>query len=91
MKSAEELGMNPAFPHLVWVKIAGHMMSEEAQDQRDALGEWFLRSNVDEEDMDSVYIHHSGGQAKWRAQATHMVFGFRDPQKAILFKLAWHN
>lgn len=90
MTPAEELGLNPEFPHLVWVKIAGHMMSEEAQDQRDALGEWFLRSNVEEEDMDSAYVHDRG-KTRWRAEATHMVFGFRDPQKAILFKLAWHN
>ena len=91
MISAEDLGLNPDFPHLVWVKIAGHMMSEAAQDQRDALAEWFLRSSVEEEDMDSVYTHEEGIKSSWRAQATHMVFAFRDPQKAILFKLAWHD
>lgn len=87
--TGEKLGLNPAFPHLVWVEIAGHMMSEPAQDQRDALCEWFLRAGVEETDMDSVYTNKLGTQEFWKASATHMVFAFKDPQKAMQFKLAW--
>lgn len=82
-------GLNPDFTHFVWVEIAGHMMSEEAQDQRDAMGEWFLRSDIDEEDMDSVYTNKGGTQEFWKARASHMLFAFKDAQKAMLFKLAW--
>lgn len=64
-------------------------MSEEAQDQRDALGEWFLRQGFEEEDMDSVYVNESNDPSRWKSHATHMVFAFRDSKKATLFKLAW--
>ena len=89
MNTAIDLDLNPSFEHLVWVKVAGHLMSESAQDQRDQLAEWFLRSNIKEEDMDSVYTSIDGSKASWKAQTTHMVFAFKDPHKAALFKLAW--
>jgi len=66
-------------------------MSEEAQEQRDALAEWFLRSDIAEEDMDSVYTRNDDSISGWGPLYTHMVFGFRDAQKAMLFKLAWHE
>lgn len=89
MRTAEDLGLHPEFHNLVWVKLEGRILSDEAQDQRDQLAEWFLRSDVGEEDMDSVYVDADCGLSTWKAHATHMVFGFRDPNKAILFKLAW--
>ena len=81
--------LNPEMPHRIQVPIAGYMMSEEAQDQRDQLAEWFLRQGFEEEDMDSVYINENEQSAMWKRQATHMVFAFRDSKKATLFKLAW--
>jgi hypothetical protein len=89
MKTAEELGLNPEFPYIVWVEIDGYMMSEKAQDQRDAMAEWFLRSDFEEDDMDSVYTSKDAARNYWKSTATHMVFGFKDPQKAVQFKLAW--
>lgn len=83
--------LKPEFPHRVWVKIDGSIMSEEAQEQRDALAEWFLRSDIVEEDMDSVYTRIDGSTSGWGPLYTHMVFGFRDAKKAMLFKLAWHE
>jgi hypothetical protein len=88
-QTAEDLGLNPENPHLVWVKIDGYMMSEEAQNQRDSLAEWFLRQGIDEGDMDSVYTNDQASPIKWKNHSTHMVFAFRDPLKATLFKLAW--
>lgn len=64
-------------------------MSDEAQDQRDQLCEWFLRQGFEEEDMDSVYVNKTNETTTWRHTATHMVFAFRDAKKATLFKLAW--
>lgn len=84
----EELGLNPEMPHVVWLKVNGYLMSDEAQEQRDELAEWFLRSGVEEEDMDSVFTDGSA-IANWKVQAKYMVFAFRDPKKASLFKLAW--
>ena len=89
MLSTDHLQLNPDMPHHVVVAIDGYMMSEEAQDQRDALAEWFLRSGVEEEDMDSVYTNLETTETRWKRQATHMVFAFKDAQKATLFKLAW--
>lgn len=84
----DDLGLDPNYSHRIWVKIAGYMMSEEAQDQRDALAEWFLRSNFEEDDMDSVYVNKDT-TAAWKVDAKYMVFAFKDPSKAIQFKLAW--
>jgi hypothetical protein len=75
-------------PNRIYVKLDGPMLSEEAQAQREALAEWFLRFGFEEEDMDSIYVGDSSPSV-WKAQATHMVFGFKDPQKAMMFKLAW--
>ena len=84
----DTLDISPDFPHRVAVKINGFIMDEEAQEQRDAMAEWFLRSEVKEEDMDSAFFNVEPNK-RWGMGYTHMAFGFRDPQKAILFKLAW--
>lgn len=81
--------LDPEMPHHVWVKLPGYMMSEEAQDQRDQLAEWFLRQGFEEEDMDSIYTTENNSTPQWKSNATHMVFAFRDAKKATLFKLAW--
>lgn len=83
-----DYGLSPEYPHRIRVKIAGYLMSEEAQDQRDALAEWFLRSNFEEEDMDSVYANETE-DSKWKVDAKYMIFAFKDPSKAMQFKLAW--
>lgn len=88
-RPVDQLGINPEAPHHVWVKINGHMMSDEAQDQRDEIAEWCLRTNTEEEDMDSVFDSGEEDPPRWRAHSRWMVFGFKDPQKAILFKLSF--
>lgn len=84
-----EYNLDPSKPHHVWVKIPGYMMSEAAQDQRDAMAEWFLRQDIDEYEMDSVFMCRNDQVNRLRTQATHMVFAFDDVKKATLFKLAW--
>jgi hypothetical protein len=89
MNTVVELNLNPEFKHVVWVKMDGHIMSESAQEQRDQLAMWFLRSNIEESDIESVYATINENKPSWRIPATHMIFAFKDPQKAALFKLAW--
>jgi hypothetical protein len=86
------LGIPKEFCHIVKVVCVGEMMSLEAQQQRDELAEWFVRQDYDERDVDSVFGYMDvepcdGGV--WLRRKRTMIFGFKDPHKAMMFKLAW--